>query len=1269
MKKRSDNKTRVFNNILAIAGLAAVMLLCMLSCSGGVDVTEQDRVLTSFSLTWPSGFDNTCLSNEPVTVIIKALDQNGTHFTGWSGSVDIELTNASVDVTPAAVNLTAGIVERSIAFDNTSSEDQETGMTLSAEGVVTDLDVTVLVYTAEAAAPSGFGLAWPSGFDYTCASNEPLDVTVEALDQNGDLLDWSGSVDLVPTNTNVTVNPSTVNLASGTVQASIAFRNDTVQSQETVITLTDGNTVTELPDTVLVYETIPPSDVEDFEAVPWDGQIGLSWTNPPELDFTGVRILRSTSGPPANAGDGVLVYEGADEEYVDTGLTNGTTYYYTAFSHDYAANYSNGVTKNGTPSGHSVGVRAFPGNGEVTLYWDEDTGADSYTVYYTDDGTDPGPSNYAGMIRDMQDTEYEVGELSNFTAYKFTIKAVKDGMEAQESKITRTIPPGNIVAAGDRHTAAVKDDGTVWAWGNGTTGQLGNGEHSAAGNSDTPVQVLGEGGEGVLNGTAAVAAGENHTVALKNDGTVWTFGSNNYGQLGKGNRPTDSDTPVQVVDNEGADFLTDIVEVAAGSNNTVALRNDGTVWAWGNNEYGQLGNGAHGTDAHRDIPVQVVGENGEEFFTNVIAVAAGPLHTVALKDDGTVWTWGYNLYGQLGDGTSGEEASSDTPVQVLGMGGTGFLTEVIAVSATYTNTVALRNDGTVWAWGYNFDGQLGNGTYGIGTESFTPVQVVGEGGEGVLNGVLAIASGMSHTAALKNDGTVWTWGDNDHGQLGNGNMGIFSDTPIQVVGVDGEGILADITALASGTYHCITVKGDGTVWTWGWNNQGQLGNGTHGVVPTNYNDADSDTPVKVVKVLRDVTETASSTHNAAVKDVGTVYTWGYNYQGQLGDGNYGVEAERDLPVQVLGGESGTEFLGDITKVATGQDHTVALKDDGIETTVWTWGLNNYGQLGKGTHHMGDRSVTPVQVVLAFEGDPLTGITAVAAGGVHTIAIKEDKTVWTWGLNYNGQLGNGNHGADTESDIPVQVLGGESGTEFLEDIVAVAAGSYHTVALKDDGIETTVWTWGNNRYGQLGNGTHGVVEPNYDDADNDTPVQVLGGESGTEYLEDIVAIAAGNNHTVAVKDNGTVWTWGWNDHGQLGNGTHGDETDSDTPVQVKGAGGTGFLTDIMNIAAGVRHIVAIDNNGNLWTWGCNIYGQLGNGDHGDEADSDTPVQVAGGLTDVVDVSAGGNATLALQDNGDVWSWGWNYYGQLGDGNKGTDSDTPVPLSFLYLGWND
>ncbi len=184
-----------------------------------------------------------------------------------------------------------------------------------------------------------------------------------------------------------------------------------------------------------------------------------------------------------------------------------------------------------------------------------------------------------------------------------------------------------------------------------------------------------------------------------------------------------------------------LMDVKAGGWHTLGLKSDGTVWAWGNNGSGRLGDG---TTTDRHTPVQVNGLSG------VTAIAGGWHYTIAMKSDGTVWAWGYNDYGQLGDGTTTER---HTPVQVSGLSG------VVAIAGAQLHSLALKSDGTVWAWGENSAGQLGDGTT---TSRYTPVQVSG------LSGVVAIAGGTSYSLALKSDGTVWAWGYNGNGQLGNG---------------------------------------------------------------------------------------------------------------------------------------------------------------------------------------------------------------------------------------------------------------------------------------------------------------------------------------------------------------------------------------------------------------------------------------------------------------------------------------------------------------------
>ena len=1239
------NKNNKWNGVLhAVAvSILSVSLFCLVGCSGGVNIEEADRVLTSLDLSWPAGFDNTCLSSEPVIVTIRALDQNGELF-DWTGTVTIEPTNANVDVSPSSLNLANGIIERSISFINNTSEDQETGIRLSAAGVVSDAVITLLVYTAQAVQPSGFSLEWPAGFDCDCRSNEPLIVEMKALDADGSMLDWSGSVDILLTNPNVTVSPSTVNLLNGTVQVSVAFSNSTGQDFETGIKLSHEEIVSELIDIITVHEAVPPPDVAYFTTHPWDGEVRLTWTNPPEADFTGVRVMRKESGAPANAGDGDLVYEGGDEEYTDTGLINGTDYFYTAFSYDDIPNYSGGVTDFGTPTDSSVGSLTFlPADHQIELFWNAREGADSYNVYYTDDGTDPGIDN-GNQVTGITSTSYTFEDLLNFHEYRFMVTALREGMESGESNVLRSAPPGTVIKAGYRHTVALKDDGTVWAWGLNDNGQLGDNTGVPGEDRDTPIQVVGAEGTGNLTGITDVAVGRYHSVALKSNDTVWAWGDNSSGQLGDstGTPGISSNMPVQVVGEDGDGTLTGVVAVEAGWYHSVVLKTDGTVWAWGNNDSGQLGNGNTGTN--EDTPVQVVGAGGEGFLSGIVAISAEYKNTMALSHDGTVWAWGDNDKGQLGDGTGTPGISSNTPVQVVGEGGDGILSGVAAVKAGGYHALALKTDGTVWAWGKNDSGQLGDNTGTPGTDSDTPVQVKGEGGAGSLSGVSAVAAQGNYSVALKEDGTVWAWGDNAFGQLGNGFTGPDSDTPVQVVVEGGEGVLDGIVAITAGAAYASVLKSDGTVWAWGDNDFGQLGNGDAGT--------DNNTPVSVSVPGGDVSLTGVAAiatgvhHSLAVKADGSVWTWGQNSSGQLGNNDSGTD--RDTPVQVLGVE-GVDVLSDIGSVAGGGTHSAAVKSDG--TAMYTWGGNLYGQLGNG--NTGTDSPLPVQVVGEGGSGTLGGVGTVAAGSYHTLALKTDGTIlWAWGLNDEGQLGDNTCIPGTNSNIPVKVAD-KAGTGDLSGVGGLAAGTRHSAALKSDG--TAVWPWGDNASGQLGDGNMGTG--------SDIPVVV-------SSLSGVDMIAALGDFTLAAMNDGSVYAWGENGAGQLGDGNSG--TDSDTPVQVLGPEGTGTLSGVGSVGAGVYHSAALREDGTVWAWGDNGDGQLGDGNVPE--DSGTPVQVrgaggAGYLTDVAEVAVGRKHTMVLKEDGTVWAWGDNSYGQLGDGNMGTGSDTPVPAGLLFIGWCD
>lgn len=284
-------------------------------------------------------------------------------------------------------------------------------------------------------------------------------------------------------------------------------------------------------------------------------------------------------------------------------------------------------------------------------------------------------------------------------------------------------------------------------------------------------------------------------------------------------------------------------KIAGGWGSTLMLKGDGSVWTWGYNSYGQLGNG---TTTGSNLPGRALG------LSNTMTVDAGRFHNMALKDDGTVWVWGYNLFGQLGNGTN---TDSNIPVQASG------LTGVVAIAGGKNHSMALKADKTVWVWGSNSYYQLGNGT---GTDSNLPEQVDG------LSNVIAISGGMHHSLALKADGNVWVWGDNSWGQLGDGTT-MPSYVPKQVNGLN------NVVAIAGGERHTIALKADGSVWTWGFNLYGQLGNGSN---------ATSKVPVQVSGLSNIVAIAAGSMHSLALKDDGSVWAWGQNGYGELGVGNY-----------------------------------------------------------------------------------------------------------------------------------------------------------------------------------------------------------------------------------------------------------------------------------------------------------------------------------------------------------------------------------------------
>jgi len=318
----------------------------------------------------------------------------------------------------------------------------------------------------------------------------------------------------------------------------------------------------------------------------------------------------------------------------------------------------------------------------------------------------------------------------------------------------------------------------LWAWGDGGDGRLGLGNTT---DYSSPVQV------GAAN-WSSIASGTSHTLALHTDGTVWAWGDNSNGTLGLGNT-TDYSSPKQV------GSLTDWAFIAAGGHCSFAGKTDGTLWSWGYGAGGQLGQ--NNTTAYSS-PVQIGA------LTTWSSITGFTVGAMAVKTDGTLWGWGDNYYGRLGQGDSGDGTDRSSPVQV------GALTTWATIGGTYNFTFAIKTDGTLWAWGRNYAGQLGIGNT---TDYSSPVQV------GALTDWAIIDAGDNMTTAIKTDGTMWSMGQNNHGQLGNSPPFPYpsESSPVQI------GALTSWSAIACGTEHTLAVRTDGTFWSWGYNNIGQLG--------------------------------------------------------------------------------------------------------------------------------------------------------------------------------------------------------------------------------------------------------------------------------------------------------------------------------------------------------------------------------------------------------------------------------------------------------------
>lgn len=698
---------------------------------------------------------------------------------------------------------------------------------------------------------------------------------------------------------------------------------------------------------------------------------------------------------------------------------------------------------------------------------------------------------------------------------------------------------------GDRHALAVDAKGRVWGWGYNYYGQVGDGTTTSR-----TAPVLASFSSGTV--LKSVAGGYGHSLAIDTAGKVWSWGQNADGQLGDGTTTNHSKPALTV----GLSSVT-VAAVAAGENHSLALDTAGRVWAWGDNVYGGLGDG---TTTDRSSPVQVKGLSG----VIVKAIAAGDRFSVAVDSSGYVWTWGYNSYGQLGNGTT---VNSSTPVQVKGI--SGFPTTIAAANNW---AAATSNNGQVYLWG---DGKS------------TASGVIHPGGLSFVK----VALGAETVYALDSSSIVWAWGSNADGEIGDGTT-LSRTSPTQISALRGKGI----TQIVAGQEFALALSSGGILYSWGANEKGQAGIEVSSVV----------TSAVELATWGDVREvSAGQYHSLAVATNDELLAWGEDDYAQLSNGN---EASNEAQFVV-----GLEGLV-VKTSAGGNDHSMMVDSGG---TAWSWGRNNYGQLGDG-------STTDKTAPVMVKGLSGVFIADVAAGSNHSLALDDLGRVWAWGYNTNGELGDG---TTTARSTPGQVHF-PSGTV----IVQVVSGDSHSLALDATG---KLWAWGSNVDGKLGDGTT---------TNRTTPVLVTGLTGVTVKWLD-----AGSTHSLVVDSKNQVLSWGGNAYGQLG--------DSGGSRSVPGlVGGLNGL-QLEGVCAGAYHSVVLDSNGGAWAWGHNAAGQLGDGTTSSHS---TPSQVLGLTgTSLEAISCGYYHTLALTNLQTAMAWGSNGKGQIG---MGVDTLTPGLVHF-------
>jgi len=582
--------------------------------------------------------------------------------------------------------------------------------------------------------------------------------------------------------TTTTINNTTTTTTNNSTTTTID--NSTTTTIINTTTTTIGNTTTTIVKTPLATPTNLRKDIAETT-----DSVTFSWDSVANASSYEVYRSSSSTGTYTKIETNITI---TGTSAAITGLNSGTIYYFkvkaignNAYSDSQLSDSLRATTvaktQLATPTnlkGDSVTTNS------ITLLWDNVTNASGYEIHQSSSST--GTYTKIETNITITGTSAAITGLNSGTIYYYKVMAIGTG-NYSNSQLSNYIRATTITAkkinAGNNHSLIIDLSGNLWAWGNNSYGQLGDGTTTRR---TSPVQIK--------SGTKfnVISGGNSHSLAIDESDNLWAWGNNSYGQLGDGTN-TSENTPFQI--KAGTKFTT----VAGGYGYSLAIDSSGGLWAWGYNIYGQLGDGTSGTANNKSTPVPIKAE------TRFTSVAAGYYHSLAIDWSGNLWAWGYNSYGALGDGTT---TNKSTPVQIKS--GTKFATVAAGNSYVYSHSLAIDLSGNLWVWGDNYYGQLGDGTT---TQRNSPVQIK----SGTKFNV--VAAGYGHSLAIDNDGNLWAWGRNNYGQFGDGTT-TDKSTPVQIKSG------TKFTTVAAGNYYSLAIDNDGNLWAWGDNSYGQFGDGT-----------------------------------------------------------------------------------------------------------------------------------------------------------------------------------------------------------------------------------------------------------------------------------------------------------------------------------------------------------------------------------------------------------------------------------------------------------